>query len=85
MDMFCIEGGVPLNGTVRVGGSKNASLPILAASLAIQGEVIVRQVPQLQDIVTMSQLLQSMGAIVETREDGSISVDPSQVKSSVAP
>ena len=85
MDMFCIEGGVPLNGTVRVGGSKNASLPILAASLAIQGEVIVRQVPRLKDIVTMSQLLQSMGAIVETREDGSISVDSSQVKSSVAP
>ena len=84
MDMFCVEGGVPLRGTVRVDGSKNASLPILAAALAIPGEVILRQVPELQDTTTMRQLLQSMGAVVELR-GGSIVVDSSQVRSSMAP
>lgn len=85
MDMFCIEGGVPLQGTVRVDGSKNASLPVLAATVAIPGKIILRQVPQLRDVSTMLQLLQSIGAAVELRADGSIAVDTSPVKSTVAP
>ena len=83
--MFCIEGGHPLCGTVRAGGSKNASLPIMAASLAIRGEVILDQVPQLRDIQTMQQLLQAVGAAVEVGNEGRISIDANEVKSSVAP
>ncbi len=83
--MFCIEGGHPLCGTVRAGGSKNASLPIMAASLAIRGEVILEQVPQLRDVQTMQQLLQAVGAAVEVGNDGRISIDATEVKSSVAP
>ena len=83
--MFCIDGGHPLRGTVRAGGSKNASLPIMAASLAICGEVILEQVPQLRDIQTMQQLLQAIGAAVEVGNDGRILIDASDVKSSVAP
>ena len=51
--MFWVEGGHPLQGTVHVDGSKNASLPILAATLAIAGEVTLEQIPQLQDVATM--------------------------------
>jgi UDP-N-acetylglucosamine 1-carboxyvinyltransferase len=83
--MFCIEGGHPLRGTVRTGGSKNASLPIMAASLAIRGEVILEQVPQLRDIQTMQQLLQAIGAAVEVGNEGTISINANEVKSSVAP
>lgn len=83
--MFCIEGGHPLRGTVCVGGSKNASLPIMAASLAIRGEVILEQVPQLRDIETMRQLLQAIGAAVKVDHDGRISIEANEVKSSVAP
>jgi len=83
--MFCIEGGYSLCGTVRAGGSKNASLPIMAASLAIIGEVILEQVPQLRDVQTMQQLLQAVGAAVEVGNDGTISIDATEVKSSVAP
>jgi UDP-N-acetylglucosamine 1-carboxyvinyltransferase len=43
---FCIHGGTPLVGTVTVSGSKNASLPILAASLAIDGCSIIRNLPR---------------------------------------
>ena len=85
MDMFCVEGGHPLKGTVHVGGSKNASLPILAATLAIDGEVTLDQVPPLQDVATMRQLLQSIGAAVEPLDDGSILINARDVRSSVAP
>ena len=85
MDMFCVEGGHSLRGTVSVDGSKNASLPIMAATLAIDGEVILEQVPQLQDVATMQQLLQSIGAAVEQHTDGTICVDARDVRSSAAP
>ena len=85
MDMFCVEGGRALQGTVHVDGSKNASLPILAATLAVEGEVTLEQVPQLQDVATMRQLLQSIGAVVELLDDGNIRIDARDVQSSVAP
>ena len=83
--MFCIEGGHPLFGTVRVGGSKNASLPIMAATLAIRGKVILEQVPQLRDTQTMQQLLQAVGVAVDVRNDGRICIDANAVNSSIAP
>lgn len=83
--MFCIEGGHSLRGTVSVDGSKNASLPIMAASLAIDGQVLLKHVPQLRDTATMRQLLQSIGAVVDLRDDGSIQIDARCVQSTVAP
>ena len=85
MDMFCVEGGHALHGTVQVSGSKNASLPILAATLAIHGDVTLEQVPPLQDVATMRQLLQSIGAAVELCDDGNIRINSRDVRSSVAP
>ncbi len=84
MDMFCVEGGHRLRGTVRVEGSKNAALPILAATLAVPGAVTLERIPQLQDIATMRRLLQSMGATIEDR-DSSLTVDARTVRMSVAP
>ena len=85
MDMFCIEGGHTLRGTVCVDGSKNASLPIIAAALAVTGNVTLEHVPQLRDVSTMFQLLQSIGATVELERDGTIRIDSRDVRSSVAP
>ncbi|MEY2726108.1 MAG: UDP-N-acetylglucosamine 1-carboxyvinyltransferase MurA [Planctomycetota bacterium] len=59
---FQIHGGVPLSGTVHISGSKNASLPILAASLAIPGCSCIGNLPELADIQTMLALLSSVGA-----------------------
>ena len=62
MDKLRIIGGVPLAGEVRVGGAKNAALPILAATLLTGDEVVLENVPQLADITTMGRLLAGMGA-----------------------
>ena len=85
MDMFCIDGGHALRGTVRVEGSKNASLPILAATLAVSGEVILERVPQLQDTATMIRLLESMGTMIESGADGLLKVDTRRVRMTMAP
>lgn len=59
-----IHGGLPLHGTVTISGSKNATLPAMAAALAIHGELHLHNVPALDDVHTMQQLLLSMGATV---------------------
>ena len=64
MDMFVIQGGKPLHGTVEVGGAKNSALPLMAAALAAEGETVLRGVPRLVDVDTLSALLESLGAQV---------------------
>jgi UDP-N-acetylglucosamine 1-carboxyvinyltransferase len=85
MEMFCISGGTRLHGAVRVEGSKNAALPILAASVAISGEVRLKQVPKLQDVTTMSTLLQGMGVSIERDQTDTVVINSSEITSTVAP
>ena len=61
MQKLSIHGGVPLSGEVRVAGAKNAALPILAASLLTAAPVRITNVPDLNDVRTMVQLLEGMG------------------------
>ena len=65
MDSFVIEGGRPLNGRVRAAGNKNGALPILAACLLTDEPVVLRNVPHIQDIEVMLQLLADLGAETE--------------------
>ena len=67
MDRFVIQGGRPLRGTIRVSGSKNAALPMMAASLVASGPLRLRQVPDLADVRTLAALLQTLG--IESRRD----------------
>ncbi len=67
MESITIAGGPRLRGSVRVGGAKNAALPILAATILVPGEHRVRNVPHLRDVDTMTQLLEILGAKVEWR------------------
>lgn len=64
MDSLVIEGGVPLRGSVRVAGAKNAALPILCSALLTEGKCTFRNVPALRDIDTTAELLRFMGAEV---------------------
>ncbi len=64
MDMLVIQGGTPLRGDIAVEGAKNAALPIMAASIAVEGDVHLGSVPDLVDVHTMTQLLHSLGATV---------------------
>jgi UDP-N-acetylglucosamine 1-carboxyvinyltransferase len=81
MQKFVIEGGVPLSGTIVPAGNKNGALPILAACLLTDDEVILRNVPRIRDVEAMTLLLEQLGARVEWRGPGEISIDSSSVDS----
>ena len=64
MDKIQIYGGNPLSGTIMIGGSKNASLPVMCASLLTDEPLILGNVPHLADITTMANLLSQHGVEV---------------------
>jgi UDP-N-acetylglucosamine 1-carboxyvinyltransferase len=81
-----VRGGVPLRGAVAIGGSKNAALPALAATLLTSDECILSNVPDLADIGTMLALLRSLGAETEyDREQKRVSVRAARITSVDAP
>jgi len=65
MEEFIIQGGVPLSGEVTPSGNKNAALPLLAACLLTDEPVILHNLPNIRDVVTMRKLLESLGSQVE--------------------
>ncbi|MBR7783958.1 UDP-N-acetylglucosamine 1-carboxyvinyltransferase [Undibacterium luofuense] len=69
MDKLLITGGQRLNGAIEIAGAKNAALPILCAGLLTAGDVVLSNVPSLQDVSTMLKLLRQMGLQV-TQENG---------------
>ncbi|MFO1004440.1 MAG: UDP-N-acetylglucosamine 1-carboxyvinyltransferase [Planctomycetaceae bacterium] len=69
MDRFIIQGGRPLHGTVQVSGSKNAALPMMAASLVASGPLQLKQVPDLADVRTLAALLKSLGVESQRQAD----------------
>jgi UDP-N-acetylglucosamine 1-carboxyvinyltransferase len=81
MEKFVIEGGVPLSGTIVPAGNKNGALPILAACLLTEDEVILRNVPRIRDVEAMTLLLEQLGARVQWLGPGEISIDTSTVDS----
>ena len=84
MDSIVIEGGSPLQGTVRVSPAKNAVLPLMAAALLAPGESRLREVPRLADVRTLGRLLGHLGARVEP-EGGGLRVDAGEVQGREAP
>ena len=85
MDKLQISGGIALDGEIRISGSKNATLPILAACLLADGPVIVSNVPHLQDVTTMIELLGRMGVSVTVDEKMRVEVDASTIREYFAP
>src|SRR5438034_1295766 len=83
MDKILIHGGHPLSGSIKVSGSKNSSLPILAATLLTREPCVVHGVPDLSDTHYMLQILIHLGAQVE-RASGTVSVSADNIES-VAP
>ncbi len=73
-DVWRIVGGRPLRGKVRLSGSKNGALPTLAATLLIDGETVLENVPSIMDVATMIGLLRGVGLEVERGEEGRVRV-----------
>ena len=69
MEKFIIQGGVPLSGEIVPAGNKNAALPILAACLLTEEELVVRNVPRIRDVESMLGLLERLGVNITRREN----------------
>jgi UDP-N-acetylglucosamine 1-carboxyvinyltransferase len=82
MEKFVIEGGVPLSGTVTPAGNKNGALPILAASLLTEEQVVVRNVPRIRDVQTMLDLIEHLGASVEWRGPNEVAIQAKDIDDS---
>lgn len=79
MDIFRIEGPVRLSGTINVNGSKNATLPIMAAAILAPGKSTLKGTPNLSDISVFSDLLKDIGCSVTTGDDGTITIDSTKI------
>ena len=85
MEKLLISGGNPLHGKVRVSGSKNAVLPILAASLLADSPMTIGNVPHLRDVTTTMGLLGEMGVSLTVDERMNIESDASTIQQLTAP
>ena len=80
MEKLFIQGGRRLSGTVKVSGAKNAVLPVIAASLLASTPSVIEEIPDLDDVKTITEVLQYLG-LNTRREPGSLFVDSTGVKS----
>jgi UDP-N-acetylglucosamine 1-carboxyvinyltransferase len=85
MDKIIIQGGTPLSGSIEASGAKNAALPLLAASILVDGPVSYRRIPHLRDISTMMTLLAWQGADVEYDDQHCLHVDARPANKAEAP
>ena len=85
MDKIRIVGGRPLEGTVRISGAKNASLPALCAALLTDQPVRLRNVPEVRDIQTMGRVLGALGAEADLRVGGVVDLRAANLTSVEAP
>jgi UDP-N-acetylglucosamine 1-carboxyvinyltransferase len=85
MDKLIIRGGHSLNGEIEISGAKNAALPELCAALLTDQEVVLRNVPKLQDVSTMLKLIRNMGVTCQHAEDGSVTLNASALNKPEAP
>ena len=74
MEAFVIEGGRPLNGTIRAAGNKNAALPIVAACVLTGEPVLLTNVPSIRDVETMLELVADLGVEVEHVGPGEVRI-----------
>ncbi len=85
MQSLVIEGGTRLRGSLRVNGSKNAALPIMAATLLADGPSVIHDIPDLQDIRSQVELLRKLGMDVGRRPDGAMTFEVKNEADSHAP
>ncbi len=82
-DYLEIEGGVPLKGSVTISGSKNAALPILCACVLSDGKCRIENLPDIEDIHRILEIIAMLGAKVEQLGSGIIDIDPATIDSHV--
>lgn len=78
MSKFIIQGGKKLEGEVRIAGSKNAALPIIAATVLIKGKTTLYNVPNIQDVQTMFEIIRDIGGKI-TKKNNKVIIDTSKI------
>ena len=78
MSKLIIQGGKKLEGEVKISGSKNAALPIIAATILVRGNTTLYNVPDIQDVQTMFEIIKDIGGKV-TRKNNKIIIDTSKI------
>lgn len=84
-EKLIISGGNRLHGTVKIDGAKNSSLSIMAATLLTKDVCILRNVPHLTDVETMSEVIRKLGVNVEWKEENSLYIDSDNFNNYEAP
>lgn len=84
MEYLEIEGGGPLRGEVRIQGSKNAALPILAASVLYPGVTVLHNCPRISDVENMLEILKGLGCRTDWKEE-TLTIDAAAVRSGQVP
>ncbi len=85
MDRLIINGGKKLNGTIRVSSAKNAVLPIIAASILSSTPGKLEEVPALEDVNTICEVLSCLGVVVEKTPNGTLCINSTKIDSCEAP
>jgi UDP-N-acetylglucosamine 1-carboxyvinyltransferase len=85
MSEYLIDGGVPLTGTVKASGNKNAALPCIAAALLTDEPVVLRNIPEIEDVQVMLEIYSAMGGTVEKTEPNVLRLSLSDINSSTIP
>ncbi len=85
MEKLVIHGGNRLEGSVKISGAKNAVLPIIAASLLGQSPSLLEEVPDLEDVRTISKVLCQLGVQVENKGNDVLYIDSTKITSCEAP
>jgi len=85
MSEYIIDGGVPISGRVKASGNKNAALPCIAAALLTDEPVILRNIPEIEDVHVMFEIFTALGGSVETLEPNAFRLHPGKIATSTVP
>ena len=85
MEKIVINGGAPLNGSITIGGMKNAALPVIFASILVEDKCVIENLPNVSDVTRSLEILEAMGAVIERRTDGSVSIDTTVINQGCSP
>ena len=82
MNKYIIEGNFPLKGKIKASGNKNAALPCIAAALLTDSEIVLKNIPEIEDVKVMFEVLKSLGVDVVRRKHGEYKIKTNNIKSS---
>jgi UDP-N-acetylglucosamine 1-carboxyvinyltransferase len=85
MNQYLIEGGYPISGTIRASGNKNAALPCIAAALLTEQKVVLKNIPDIEDVQVMLEVYRSFGGIVEKLGANRYGMQLADIKTSEVP